>query len=195
MQQLPSAGTDYVYAGPVLSGTWIGTWTHQPCDSAAVTQHRTWRWKTLTAQLPYRHDLPTIEDTTANRQHWLNEELVRVCRANGEQMTRQLARLNALTPGKMCPLPVTLALVGDAIWVFVPGELYQVFQQELRARFHPRPVIVTTLTGDWQPGYIPPAAAFGYGIYQEVIAATSAGSLELLIEDVTRGLKQMLTAG
>ncbi|MFM7112167.1 MAG: hypothetical protein ACKO26_13560, partial [Planctomycetota bacterium] len=111
-----------------------------------------------------------------------------------EQMTRQLTRLNALAPGGSYPLAVTLAVVGDAIWVFSPGELYQVFQLSLRERFSPMPVVVATMTGDWQPGYIPPASAFGYGIYQEVIAATSPGCLEVLIEAVTRELRAMLPA-
>jgi hypothetical protein len=204
LENLPPAGTEYVYAGPTLSGTWIGTWKHVPCSDDALHSQADWSWETMTAQLPYRHDLPTVEDTTQKRLHWLDEEQkaqaagdvekIRECRANSEQMTRQLARLNALTPGKMCPLPVTCAVMGDAIWIFVPGELYQVFQTTLRARFAPRPVIVVTLTGDWQPGYIPPAAAFGYGIYQEVIAATSPGSLELLMEDVTRYLKKKLAS-
>ncbi|MDA0285089.1 MAG: hypothetical protein O3B86_17200, partial [Planctomycetota bacterium] len=52
--------------------------------------------------------------------------------------------------------------------------------------------IVTTLTNDWQPGYIPPASTYGYDIYQEVIAATSAGSLELLIESISRRLTILL---
>ena len=109
-------------------------------------------------------------------------------------MTRQLARLAALAPCKVCPLPVTLAQLGDALWVFTPGELYQVFQTTLRARFAPRPVVVTTLCGDWQPGYIPPAEVYGYGIYQEVIAATAPGCLEALIEGVSREAQQLLSA-
>jgi len=32
------------------------------------------------------------------------------------------------------------------------------------------PLIVVTVTGDWQPGYLPPASSYGYGIYQDVIA-------------------------
>ncbi len=203
MEKLPPAGTDFVYQGPTLSGTWIGTWKHLSCSQSSIQQHCSWRWTTLVSQLPYRHDLPTIDETNARREQWLQEEQqaqttgdiarIRECRAHGEQMTRQLARLAALASGKLCPLPVTLAIVGDAIWVLVPGELYQIFQQTLRSRFAPRPVVVVTLTGDWQPGYIPPASAFGYGIYQEIIAATSAGSLELLIEDVARQLLKMLS--
>ncbi len=202
LEEMPQAGTDYVYAGPTLSGTWIGTWQHRPCSESATVAHTTWAWHTMIASLPYRHDLPTLEETTQNRERWLGEEQkaqatgdvarIRECRANGEQMTRQLTRLNALAPGKLCPVPVTIAQVGDGLWIFVPGELYQIFQQTLRARFAPRPVFVVTLTGDWQPGYIPPASTFGYGIYQEVIAATSAGSLELLIEDISRSVREKI---
>jgi hypothetical protein len=204
LEQLAPAGTEYVYSGPTLSGTWIGTWKHVPCSDAEKQSHQQWTWSTIMAELPYRHDLPTITETTAKREHWFAEEeaakaaghvdRIRECRANGEQMTRQLARLNALAPGKSCPLPVTLAFIGDAIWVLVPGELYQVFQLVLRQRFASKPVLVATLTGDWQPGYIPPAASFGYGIYQEVIAATSPGSLELLIEDVSRAITSRKTS-
>jgi hypothetical protein len=51
---------------------------------------------------------------------------------------------------------------------------------------------VTTITNDWQPGYIPPAATYGHGIYQEVIAATAEGSLETLIETISHRLETLL---
>jgi hypothetical protein len=163
-----------------------------------------WRWESLTVELPYRHDLPTIEATTAEREHWLaeeaaargagDEERLRIARAQVEQRSRQLARLGALVPGKTWPLPVEIGLVGDAVWVLVPGELYQVVQRTLRERLAPRVVIVSTVTNDWQPGYIPPASAYGYGIYQEIIAATAPGALEVLIEAIWRGVVRM-TAG
>ena len=140
--------------------------------------------------------------TTAEREHWQQREddarkaddeaTVRKCRAEVEQRTRQLTRLNALVPGPAYPLEIRVGILGDAIWIFVPGELYQVFQRELRARNPARPVFVSTLTNDWQPGYIPPASTFGYGIYQEVIAATAAGDLEVLIESVSRHLRNIL---
>ena len=46
--------------------------------------------------------------------------------------------------------------------------------------------MVSTITDDWQPGYLPPASSYGYGIYQEVIAAVGPGALESLIETVAR---------
>jgi hypothetical protein len=202
LSTVPPGGTEYRYAGPVISGTAIGTWRHEPLEEKRKEPFSRWHWEHFEVQLPYRHDLPTLEQTMAEREYWLGEESkarqtndeirVRDCRAQVEQRTRQLNRLNHLAPGRYYPLKVKVGIVGEAIWIFVPGELYQVFQTTLRERFEPHPVLVTTLTNDWQPGYIPPASSYGYEIYQEVIAATSPGCLELLIESISRRLKQIL---
>lgn len=203
LSTLPVGGTEYCYAGPVISGATIATWKHQPLSDTDLRSQTTWRWEQLTVQLPYRADLPTIEQTAAEREHWIAEESLaresgdenqlRICRAQIEQRTRQLTRLNALVPGRAYPLTLRLGIFGDAIWLFVPGELYQVFQTTLRARFAPRPVVVATLTNDWQPGYIPPASTYGHGIYQEIIAATAPGCLESLIDEITSRLESMIT--
>ncbi len=202
LQTLPAAGTEFRYTGPVLSGATLGTWKHVPQSTENLQVQFTWHWEHFTIELPYRHDLPTIEQTTTERDHWLAEESVarasgdepqlRICRAQIEQRSRQLTRLNALAPGRSWPLPVEIAVLGDALWIFVPGELYQIFQLTLRTRFAPRPVVVCTLTNDWQPGYIPPASSYGYNIYQEIIAATSPGCLETLIETIAREVERMI---
>ncbi len=137
-----------------------------------------------------------MEQTNKDRARWLTEEdnarqagdatRARDCRAMVEQMTRQLARLTALPPGKTYPFSVSLWHVGEARWLFVPGELYQTFQLTLRQRFADAPFVIATVTGDWQPGYLPPASGYGYGIYQEEIAAVGPGALEVLIEDIAR---------
>lgn len=196
---LPPPRTRYEYAGPVVSGATLGIWKHLPGENE---QASTWKWRTLTVPLPYRHDLPTVEETTRERDHWLAEEAMareqgdtarlRDCRAQVEQRTRQLTRLSALVPGRTYPFTMQVGRIGDALWVFTPGELYQVFQTTLRARLAPHPVVVTTLTNDWQPGYVPPASSFGFGIYQEIIAATSPGALEVLIERVAEALSELL---
>ena len=199
---LPPSGTEYRYLGPVISGTAIGTWKHEPISGDAVVRTHDWHWEQLVIDLPYRHDLPTVEQTISEREHWLGEEArahaskdllrVRDCRAQVEQRTRQLTRLTNLVPGSTYPITVRLGILGDSIWVFVPGELYQIFQLTIRERFADHPVFVTTLTNDWQPGYIPPASAYGYEIYQEVIAATAPGCLEVLMETISRRLKHLL---
>lgn len=202
LASMPPPGTEYRYSGPVISGTAIGTWRHVDIPEDTKGALDRWYWESFVVDLPYRHDLPTIEQTISEREHWSEEEdkarkvaderRVRDCRAQVEQRTRQLNRLNNLVAGRSYPLEVQFGIIGEAAWVFVPGELYQVFQMTLRERFAPIPIFVTTLTNDWQPGYIPPASGFGYGIYQEVIAATSPGCLEILLESVSRRLKVLL---
>src|SRR5262249_3356116 len=115
---------------------------------------------------------------------------VRDARARVEQATRQLGRLAALPAGKTFPYRVTLWRLGDASWILLPGELYHVLQTTLRQRFAGPPLVIATLTDSWQPSYLPPASSYGYGIYQETIAAVAPGSLEILIEALTRRLRQ-----
>ncbi len=196
----PPPGMEFRYSGAVTSGTEIGTWKYEPVSAEDRDRSETFRWIDFEVELPYRHDLPSVEVTTAERERWEEKEntarqagddaMVRKCRAEVEQRTRQLTRLGALIPGPAYPLKMRIGILGDAIWIFAPGELYQVFQRELRSRNSSRPVFVSTLTNDWQPGYIPPASKFGYGIYQEVIAATAPGDLEILIESVSRKLAE-----
>lgn len=202
LSALPRPGTEFVYSGAVVSGAILGTWKHQPVGADEVERQSAWQWHELTAELPYRHDLPTIEQTRDERTHWEAEEAkarasgdtarLRDCRAEIEQRSRQLTRLELLTPGKSYPLTLTIGVLGDAIWIFTPGELYQVFQVVLRRRFAPRAILIATNTNDWQPGYVPAVSTFGYGIYQEIIAAVAPGSLESLIEIVSRKLEEVV---
>jgi hypothetical protein len=106
-------------------------------------------------------------------------------------MTRQLWRLGALPPGQF-PLRVTIAQLGEAVWVFVPGEHYQVLQTSLRQRFPETPVIVATLTAGWQPGYIPTADTYGRGIYQSDIAVVAAGSAERIVDEVASRIARLI---
>jgi hypothetical protein len=196
MEELPPPSTRFDYAGPVVSGALLGTWAHVP--SEAPTE---WVGKTFTVDLQYRADLPKVDETRAELAMWEEAEVdaraknetlrVSECRARAEQMTRQLARLAVLPPGTAYPFTVTVRRLGGAVWVFTPGELYHVFQTTLRARFPAVAVMVVTLTNDWQPGYIPAAATYGHGIYQDVIAAVAPGSLETLTEAVCREIEAL----
>jgi hypothetical protein len=196
LEALPPAGTSYRYQGPVISGTRIGVWKHEPSQSS---MSETWQVERLTADLPYRADLPDFEATQRELGEWKSKEQAalaaddrnqaRDCRAKAEQMTRQLWRLQSVPRGKCFPLTVTLARLGGALWLFAPGEHYQVLQTTLRQRFPNVPWVIATITNGWQPGYIPPANKFGYGIYQEEIALVGPGAAELLIEAISRAVK------
>ena len=197
LEALPPPGTRFEYAGAVQSGTWIGTWRHVQVAASPTA----WQWERITVDLPYRDDLPTIAQTHASRERWQGEEQaaraagdearVRDCRANVEQMTRRLQRLETLPAGKAYPMRVVLGKLGDGLWVFVPGELYQVFQTSLRAKLAPQPVIVATISNDWQPGYLPAVGSYGRGIYQDVISLLAPGSLETLLAAVAQQLGSM----
>lgn len=199
---LPPAGTRFVYSGPVVSGTTIGTWKHVPLDFGTLKQQESWAVKQWTVELQFRHDLRSLEETKAAHANWQHEEAkaraagdeqkARDCRALVEQANRQMTRLSALPSGKVFPYRVTAARFGDALWLMVPGELYQAFQMTLRYRFPMYPIIVATLTNDWQPGYVPAAWAYGYGIYQDTIACVAPGSLEVLIEAIAREITTLV---
>lgn len=196
LEALPPPGTRYTYAGPVVSGAIIGTWKHEPLGRADLERQARWRCRRFTVELPYRVDLPTRAETERcmaeyqveeERAHAAGDEhRAREMRARVEQMRRRLTRLDTLPQGATFPFTVTLWQFGAALWVLTPGELYQKFQLELRRRCAGRAVIVATLTDDWQPGYLPTAETYGYGIYQETIAAVGPGALETLIEAVWR---------
>jgi hypothetical protein len=202
LESVPINGWRYVYAGPVVSGATIGTWKYEPIDQETRDRRARWDIRQFVVDLPYRHDLPTLDETQAALHHWSAEEeharaggnaaKIRDCRAMVEQLTRRLHRLQSIPPGKVFPYRVNLWALGDAFWVLVPGELYQAFQIALRQQYPDHPIVVITLTDDWQPGYVPAASAYGHGIYQETIACVAPGSLEMLIDAVSREMKQMM---
>jgi hypothetical protein len=201
LESLPPPGTRFVYAGPVVSGTTIGTWRHEPLDADSLRRQDIWQARQWTVDLPYRFDLPSLSETEEAHRYWQQEEAraraadepdrIRDCRAMVEQMHRRINRLKGLPAGKAFPYHVNGWQLGNALWILVPGELYQTFQMTLRQRFPTHAVLIATLTGDWQPGYLPQASSYGYGIYQDVIAAVGPGSLELLIEAITREIRKM----
>jgi hypothetical protein len=75
--------------------------------------------------------------------------------------------------------------IGDAVWVALQGEPYQILQRELRRRFPGVPIVVAVLADGWGASYLPPAELYGQGIYQETVAVVSAGSLEHLVDNLT----------
>lgn len=200
LETLDPPGTVFQYTGSVVSGTRIGTWASQPCSHDDSLAFSNWQRCDLIADLPYRHDLPSIDETRQRLADWSRQESIAAsdhndeqrayCRAMAEQMQRQIWRQESLPVGKCFPLNVQLFHCGQSRWLFVPGEHYQILQTTLRQRFPEMPWIVVTICNGWQPGYVPPAIKFGYGIYQEHIAVTGAGSAEILIETISRAVQQ-----
>jgi hypothetical protein len=194
LESLPRPGLQFEYTGPVISGARLGTWDYRPLRAETLREKHRWRCKTFSIDLSYRDDLPTREETETQLAGWQAEEQqaqrrgdparARDCRAQAERMTRQLARLRSLPPGKTVPLTASLWQLGDAFWLAVQGEHYNLLQRALRDRFSSHPLVIATVTDGWRPGYVPTAETYGRGIYQESIAIVAPGSLELLIEAI-----------
>ncbi|MEX2176144.1 MAG: hypothetical protein WD872_17410 [Pirellulaceae bacterium] len=202
LESLPSPATKFIYAGPVISGAVIGTWRHEPLTANEQERLTAWQSSQRVVELAYRTDLPTLEDSRRELARWQaaeaaarasgSEDELRNCRARCEQLTRQVARLALLPAGAAYPYSVNLLRLGNAVWLFLPGELYQVFQTTLRRRFPRQALLIATLANDWQPGYLPAAGAYGKGIYQDEIAAVAQGSLEQLIAAVGDEIERLI---
>lgn len=194
LESLPRPGLRFEYQGPVVSGATIGTWDYVPLPADALAEKDRWRCESFAVELPYRVDLPTREQTESQLAEWQTAELAaerrgdlaeaRKCRAQVERMNRQLARLRSLPSGKSVPLAVSLWQLGDAIWLTLEAEHYNLLQRALRERFPERPIVIATMTNGWRPGYLPTAETYGKGIYQESIAIVAPGSLDLLIDQI-----------
>ena len=192
LESLPPAGQRFEYTGAVVSGATIGTWGLRPMPGDELASRQALRCRMLNIDLPYRAGLPTRHSTETQLADWQKAEavaahrnqraLARDCRAQVERLTRQLARLRSLPPGSFVPLRAAVWQWGDAYWVLLAGEHYQYLQRTLRAHLADHPVIVSTVTGGWRPGYLPVSAAYGKGIYQETIAVVAQGSIEQLVE-------------
>jgi hypothetical protein len=202
LEALPPPGTRFQYAGPVISGATLGAWSHVPLDAAALASKRCWRLRRWTVDLPYRPDLPTVEQTQAERARWLAEEQAarqakdllkaRDCRAMVERMDRRLTRIGTL-PGKSFPFPVALWQIGDAFWLAIEAEHYHMLQRTLRERFAGVPLVVATLANGSRPSYLPTRDAYGKGIYQESIAVLAPGCLEQLTDAIGQQIHAWLS--
>jgi hypothetical protein len=201
LESRPPTGTYYAYAGPVVSGATIGTWRHEAISAASRDSQAGWKVVHSNVELSYRDDLATIATAEAELASWQVRELRAIAaghhdqaseyHARVEQAQRQLWRLQSL-PQPRFPLPVMVAKLGDAIWVFVAGEHYHVLQTALRARFPNQAIVVSTITNGWQPGYVPPAEIYGRGIYQEQIAVVAAGSEEKLLAEIAERIAMLM---
>ncbi len=202
LESLPPPQTRFEYQGPVVSGATLGAWSHVSLLEESLAAKRLWRLKRWSIDLPYREGLPTPEQIAADRQRFAAEEQqartggdearARECRALAERCDRQLTRLGGLPRGPNFPMPVVAWQMGDAVWLAVEGELYNIFQRTLRERFPTHPLVLITLANGSRPSYLPSRTAYGKGLYQESIAVLAPGCLEQLLDEVVDHLEKWL---
>jgi hypothetical protein len=188
IESLPPPRTTAHYAGPVLSGATLGTWEHREWSDERRREVASFAIRRAIVPLPYRADRPSQFDLQLEREEWLIRERdssgddSRAPRAMAERLTRAITRWQHCPPGDTFPYELSLLRIGDAVWVFGEGELYQLFQVELRRRFPSRLLVVGMLADGWRPSYLPTRETYGRGVYQEQVALLAPGCLETLID-------------
>jgi hypothetical protein len=201
IESIPAGGLRYEYTGPVISGATLGIWQYAPIDAPRTTAIARWDVRRLTVPLKYRADLPQRETLERDRQLWQQREeeareagddlQMRDARAMVERQTRALTRIAHLPPGDEFPFPVALWRLGDAVWVLVGGEHYQLLQRELRRRFPDTPIVVGTLANGSNVWYVLDKDSYGRGLYQESVSILARGSLEQLIDAIAAEIGRM----
>lgn len=195
LESLPPPDTCQEYVGPVLSGATLGAWRHRPRTHEENQRLTEFVFRRVTVPLPYRPDRPTLAELEQERSAWLAKEQAAwslqdergamAARAMVERCSRAITRWSQCPGGEFFPYQLTCLRLGEAVWVWGEGELYQDFQRELRRRCPQRTLIINELADGWRCSYLPPQATYGRGIYQEQVAILAPGCLEQLIEAAT----------
>lgn len=199
---LPPPGKRFVYTGPVVSGATIGTWGYAPIADEQVRRAGVWYHRNVPIRLPIRSDLPDRRTVADQLSHWQQreQELRRSgdtvgaaeARAQAERARRMLTRLENLGDGSTFQLNAHIWRLGEAVWVALNGEYYNVLQRRLRAAFSASPIWVLTLVNGSDIWYVPDANSYGKGIYQERTSIVEKGSLEKIIEELEKNISELL---
>ena len=203
LEAVPPPDADYEYAGPVVSGATLGTWKYVPAGDDRRRACETWQVREFVVPLPYRKDLPNPDEVKRQRAKWEQEEAAakaagdairaRDARAMAERMNRSLLRVGHLPPGDWYPYTVRLWRLGDAVWLALSGEHYNLLQRELRHRFPGTPIIVGTIANGYDVSYLLDKDSFGKGLYQENVSILARGSLETLIDAIADKVSELTT--
>jgi len=202
LEGLPHVGQQYTYVGPVVSGATLGVWDYQPQAAKRTQQVEQWADDLGAVALRYRADLPTKAELLADRSRWQAEEqsaatandAVRSEHAHAmvERATRGLTRTGSLPEGDSYPYPLIVWRMGDAIWVVLDGEHYNLLQRVLRERFPQVTLVIGTIANGSKVWYLPDAASFGLGLYQEEVSILERGCLEKVINAATAAIQRLL---
>ncbi len=200
--ELPPPNRRFRYAGPRESGATLGTWSWTRCSRGELKRSRRWKMRRWAIDLPYRGTSLTRDQIESELERCkAGEAQARAAgddaragdfRALAEQQTRRLQRLEFLPPGDSLAVSIWLWSIGDAFWLAVEGEPYQLLQTSLRERFPGVPIMVASLANGARANYLPPAAAYGSGRYPDTIAVLAKGALETIIDQAGNQIQEWL---
>ena len=194
------SSADLTYAGPVVSGATLGTWTDEPHGAARRAETERFSGGPFTVDLPLkpRPDRAALERELAEREAAQQNAdargdtvAARDAGAHAERARRWLARLADFPDGETYPLSCAAYRLGDAIWVATGGEPYSYLQTELRRRLPTETILVSPLLGDLQVAYLLTRDAYGTGRYQEEPSILAPSCLEQLTDAIAERIGQL----
>lgn len=202
LEGLPPAGTDFVYAGPVVSGATLGDWEYRASNPSTIRDAARFQFRNWQVQIPYRRDLPNLEsaqqelkkfsDTESAARAAGNEGAARDARAMAERKRRLMTILSHLPKGPAYPLNLWAWRIGDAVWLAVPGEPYHWLQEELVRRFPNTPLIFAVIANGWA-SYLPEKSDYSRSLYQVEVAFMEPGCLEKVADEFSAQIRQWIS--
>jgi hypothetical protein len=111
-----------------------------------------------------------------------------------ERATRRLIRVAHLPDASSLTYDVPLWKMGNAVWVSLNGEHYNILQTELRGRFPNHTLVIGTIANGSDVWYLPDSDSFGKGLYQEEASILGQGSLEKLIAALDNAIRELTHA-
>lgn len=194
LSALGSPGTDFRYAGPVISGATLGTWEEVPQTAARTAGTAVFGGGSSVVDLPLK-PIPRRETVEQDMATWEQKQREADARgdvvaardfgARAERARRWLGRLATLPDGSSYPFPFSVLRLGDAVWVTTGGEPYHLLQTEIRRRFPHVIAVISPLAGGRAAAYLLPRDRYGTGLYQEDASSLGPGCLERLIDAVS----------
>lgn len=109
-----------------------------------------------------------------------------------ERATRRLVRVEHLAEGDSFAYRAELWRVGDAVWIPLDGEHYNILQRSLREQFSNNLLVIGTLANGSNVWYLPDADSYGKGLYQEEASILARGSLEKLMEALAATIEELI---
>jgi hypothetical protein len=202
LESMLAPAQDFHYTGPVVSGATLGSWGPLPMTDERRRAAAVFEGGRHVIELPQRpHPSATEYQAEMDRRLALQREAdaagdavsARNHGAMAERARRWLMRLRTLPEGPTYPFPYSVYHLGDAVWVSVGAEPYNLLQTELRRRFPQTPIVVTVMAGALSVAYLLPADRYGKGLYQEEPSILGKGCLETLIDSIAERIGTQMT--
>lgn len=178
LHDMESPGMALAYTGVMESGAPLAVWKPQPCVVST-----TLKAIETTVELEIK-DWPSADELERQR-------IACTDRALQERLKRKRDIRRSLGDGKTFTLPIHAWRMGDAILIGSCCEAYSMLQQELRRRFPNNAIICMNLING-SIGYLPPAKLYDVDVYQAWQTPFARGSLERLLEAMTRVIDDLL---